>query len=313
MITAFAMRFGKRLSLWPPRVSSGVFSALRRGVSGSRAVGERRSETWAPIGPTFHLFHEACGPSSSEGEQTVAPTRSLAGEAYLLRKDERSLFQIANEFALRLRRRAERQTTPQTSSIGCSGVLGDDRAQRPPSGQAGLRRATVTDSLVPRQDPSASSDPLSVLDDVPLSEDEERYAGAARRWSKTWGGVSLDVADLWEFSDCARHTAMRPSGPPSQEHAGAAVTSTGGYPGHDNAATGSLGAMRSRGGPRTRGRARSRPRIGSAPSSPQSATGPAALDEIQHILALGDLEHRLLEQSSTYSMHGDCSAITRYG
>ena len=37
----------------------------------------------------------------------------------------------------------------------------------------------MTDSLVPRQDPTASSDPLTVLDDVPLSEDEERYAGAA--------------------------------------------------------------------------------------------------------------------------------------
>ena len=38
----------------------------------------------------------------------------------------------------------------------------------------------MTESLVPRQSPTASSDPLTVLDDVPLSEDEERYAGAAR-------------------------------------------------------------------------------------------------------------------------------------
>lgn len=68
----------------------------------------------------------------------------------------------------------------------------------------------MTDSLVPRHDPTASSDPLTVLDDVPLSEDEERYAGAARAantlrgyrsdwkewcaWSKTEGLPALPAS-----------------------------------------------------------------------------------------------------------------------
>lgn len=38
----------------------------------------------------------------------MLPLDRLAGEAHLLRKDERSLFQIANEFALRHERERER-------------------------------------------------------------------------------------------------------------------------------------------------------------------------------------------------------------